>query len=148
MAYGPGEAWSLLNLMMSLTALFAGLLSLYTLIRKKKEPEYTEQDLTVAEDEEEGMPLLTKPVFRRRRPGLKIALTVSGIIPGLLFLLLEDITLPVTWVTQWTPIIGAFFLISMAMLACELFLTKRVDSAIPLEDGELERLREDFITET
>lgn len=50
---------------------------------------------------------------------------VSGLIPGLLFLVLENIRLPMVWVTQWTPLIGAFFIVAMALALIHLVRGKK-----------------------
>ena len=54
--------------------------------------------------------------YRERSKILKIVTILSGIIPGLLFLILENIRLPMVWITKWTPLIGAFFIIFLVLV--------------------------------
>ena len=55
---------------------------------------------------------------------LRIPALLAGIIPGILFLLLENIRLPIVWITRWTPIIGAFFILHMVLLLVFLIIKR------------------------
>jgi uncharacterized repeat protein (TIGR02543 family) len=95
--FGFRDAWSLLNLLMALIALIcSAILILARVLRRRRE----EDDVP----ETTGRP--------RRLLGAAIA---AGFIPAILFLLLEDLQLPATWVNRFTPLIGIFFLISIAL---------------------------------
>lgn len=128
---GSHEAWSLLNLLMGLVALAISAVMLFTVIRKKKEPEYTEGDFVWQADEDhENGGEWVKPAFYRRRNFLKILTLVLCLVPGILFLILENVMLPMSWVTEWTPFIGAFFIIAMIAFIVQLVLLKPVESKV------------------
>ncbi len=127
---GLGNAWSLLNLLMSLFAVICSVVIFVTLFKKKRQNDDEQQEnpemelpieerLDGDEAEEEG-----KPVKNRLRT-LKIAAILGGIIPGILFLILEDMTLPMTWITKWTPLIGAFFIIAMVLVIIQFAIKKK-----------------------
>jgi len=62
--------------------------------------------------------------FRHRLMKLRVPALLAGIIPGILFLLLENIRLPIVWITRWTPLIGAFFILHMVLLLVFLVIKK------------------------
>jgi len=88
-----------------------------TIIRKRKQ-KYSEESYDSEANQCED------PNYRRRLIGLKIIALLAGIIPGILFLILENIRLPLVWITQWTPIIGAFFIIHMAILIMQIVIKR------------------------
>ncbi len=137
---GLGNAWSLLNLIMSLFAVICSIVIFVTLFKKKHENEDENEQNEAAlpveerlegEEYEEGKPL------KHRLRILKIIAILGGLIPGILFLLLEDITLPVTWVTKWTPLIAAFFIVAMALVLIQ-FAIKKKNRQTPNEEGDIE----------
>jgi len=119
-----GGAWSLLNLLMSLTAGFVMLSLFGTFFRRKK------QDNGIYDDSEMRIKL------RERLNSLRIPALVTASIPALLFLAFENIRLPVVWITRWTPIIGAFFLLQAALLIAYLVISKRAKIASQDEEEE------------
>lgn len=137
---GLGNAWSLLNLLMSLFAAICAIVVFVTLFHKKRANSTDENDQDEAslpveerldEENEEGKPL------KSRLKTLKIIAILGGLIPGILFLILEDITLPVTWVTRWTPLIAAFFILAMVLLLIQ-FAIKKKNKQTPEEEGDVE----------
>jgi len=121
-----GISWSLLNLMMSIIAIFNTIILLVTLFARKRKPDTVENDEQMysynsRNDDEE------KPDdLKQRLIKLKVPALLTGVIPGILFLLLENIRLPITWITQWTPLIGAFFIIHMVLLLVQYAVKRRV----------------------
>ncbi|MCL2662680.1 MAG: hypothetical protein FWE83_05035 [Oscillospiraceae bacterium] len=113
---GSGAAWSLLNLMMAITALFIMLLLFATLF-KKKQNYYYHSD---CEDHEK------RTKHRERLNTLRIPALLMAMVPAILFLVLENIRLPVVWITRWTPLIGAFFIIQAILLLIFLVISKKV----------------------
>jgi len=59
-------------------------------------------------------------------------------MPGILFLLLENIRLPIVWITQWTPIIGFFFIVHMALVLSQFVIKKRVPYYVKEEKKDSE----------
>jgi uncharacterized membrane protein len=120
--FSVGVAWSLLNLLMSMLALLNAVILMITLFfrkrKRKDDEEYREADNADIDENEKG--------FRRRLMKLRVPALLAGIIPGILFLLLENIRLPIVWITRWTPLIGAFFILHMVLLLVFLVI-KRED---------------------
>ncbi|MGI6104654.1 MAG: hypothetical protein ACOYD7_00490, partial [Raoultibacter sp.] len=139
---GPAsEAWSLLSLLFGIVALIIGILTLFTAVRKKKEPEYKESDLIWHPDEDhDNGGEWVKPPFYRKRNFLKIATVILCMAPIMLFLLLENFLLQMVWMTIWTPLIAAFFVIAMVVFIIQLVMTKPVESKIHLGDGEMAKV--------
>lgn len=122
-------AWSLLNLMMSIVALFCAVTLTVTLFKRKKLNKYQSED----EDEEEQP---EEEVARHRLFVLRLPTILSGLIPGILFLILENIRLPMVWITRWTPLIGAFFIISMVMVLVHFVVKKRAKAVQDNDDDD------------
>ena len=119
-SFGTGIAWSLLNLMMSILALLSSIVLLVTAFKKKQDEEGKDYDMQQAADGAEE-----KRDDGRRVMALRVIAILAGIIPGLLFLLLENIRLPMVWITHWTPIIGLFFIIDMILVLVHFSVKKR-----------------------
>lgn len=106
--------WSLLNLIMSLVVLIVGVITLITLVNNRKRKQEDEE--REIEFQQEG---------RTRRYGaLKIATGVASVIAMILFLILEDMTLPRVWIDRWTPCIGLAALFGLLVWLIQ-FLVKR-----------------------
>jgi hypothetical protein len=124
--FGEGAAWSLLNLIMSIIALLCAVILIVTLLGKRRgqedDDEYNEaltrEEITAEENRQERRE-------RRRLARLKVPAIIAGFIPGILFLILENVRLPVVWITQWTPLIGAAFIAAMALVVVQAVVKKR-----------------------
>jgi uncharacterized membrane protein len=82
--------------------------------------EYSAADNADTDDEDED----DVKGFRYRLMKLRVPALLAGIIPLILFLLLENIRLPIVWITRWTPLIGAFFILHMILLLIFLVIKK------------------------
>jgi len=80
-------------------------------------------------------------VKRRRLATLKILALLAGTIPLILFLILENIRLPIVWITRWTPLIGAFFIIHMVLLLVHFVIKKRIINSQEDEEEYVEEYR-------
>jgi len=127
---GRGVAWSLLNLMMSIIALFNAIILLVTILTKKRKREFEEPD------ENDELDRNKPESIPQRFIRLKIPALLAGTIPGILFLILENIRLPVTWITRWTPIIGAFFIIHMALVIIQFAIKRKKKPEDPEDEGQ------------
>jgi len=74
--------------------------------------------------------------LRQRLIRLKVPALLTGIIPGILFLILENIRLPITWITQWTPLIGAFFILHMVLLLIQYIIKSKAKTEDEKENEE------------
>ena len=104
-------AWSLLSLMMALLGAAISVVVFATLpARKRKESD---------ENGEEAAP-------RKQRSKLLKALTiVLGLLAGLLFLLLDDMSLPMALVNQWALWVAVPFILSLAVLVAQVFIKRK-----------------------
>ncbi|MDR1013888.1 MAG: InlB B-repeat-containing protein [Coriobacteriales bacterium] len=64
-----------------------------------------------SDGEEDGRPRER----RYRLRALKVVAACAGILVAVLFLLLDDMRLPMVWVNCWTPLIGAVFLLHLVL---------------------------------
>lgn len=109
--FGESGSWSLLNLMMALLGTIIALLLLITFLIKKLAHKDQPQ-----EEEEQDQP--------QRRPLLRWLSAAAGVLTLILFILLEDLTLPYVFINRWTPLILAVFLIHILLLAAFAWLKK------------------------
>ena len=125
-------AWSLLNLMMSLVALFCTIVLVISMMKRKKTNPAGDDYDNDYENEEQEAPR------RNRLTTLRTLAVLGGLIPGILFLILENIRLPMVWVTRWTPLIGAFFIISMALVIVHLAVKGRAkdEEDVPIDQPD------------
>jgi len=119
---------------MSILALFNALLLFVTVFMKKRKAKADGTDIDEARETLEEDEIKENAASRLRLVSLKIIALLAGIVPGILFLILENIRLPIVWITQWTPIIGAFFIIHMILLLAQ-FMIKKRNSQLKEEDN-------------
>lgn len=135
---GLGNAWSLLNLIMSIIAVVCSILLFISLFRKKRRNEEDKTDAkeeTLMRDED----VEQEEEHRSRLRSLKIIALLAGLIPGILFLILEDMRLPMTWITRWTPLIAVFFILAMLLVVLQFVIKKknRQEDSIEEESADL-----------
>jgi uncharacterized membrane protein len=109
-------AWSLLNLIMAIISIVAAIVLFIGIFTRRSQKRQ--------EDEEEQEETSEK---RKRLMALRIPAILTGLIPGILFLLLENMRLPMTWINRWTPLIGAFFLLNMVLVLVHFVIKKPED---------------------
>lgn len=109
------EGWSLLSLIFALLALVGSVIGAVNLARGRKEEKETE-DESASES--------TSTVTKNRKAALIVA-TVLGIVPLILFFVLENFTYMVL-ISAWTPLIGVVFVVHLIVLITAL-VTKRKD---------------------
>jgi amino acid transporter len=98
---------------MSVIAVLIAFVTAITLVRRRRDDE----DEYEAE-EQKG----------RRRRWLKVLVMISGIIPLILFIILEDMRLPMVWIDRWTLLIGIFFLVHLVLLVVQIFAKKKAET--------------------
>lgn len=116
-----GSGWSLLNLMMGLFGALTSIVLFGSLFKRNKD--YIDDKI------EEGYQF-----YRERSKFLKIVTIISGVVPGLLFLILENIRLPMVWITKWTPLIGFFFIILLVLVLVYVVIKVRHKEEIQEEE--------------
>jgi H+/gluconate symporter-like permease len=118
---------------MSMFALLNAIVLMITMFikrrKRKDDDEYSEAD-DMDDDENKARG------FRHRLMKLRIPALLAGIIPLILFLLLENIRLPIVWITRWTPLIGAFFILHMVLLLIFLVLKREYNPKDEDEDKD------------
>jgi uncharacterized repeat protein (TIGR02543 family) len=108
---GVRDAWSLLNLIMSLLSIALSLLLLVSTLLKRRNAKQQAQQKSGGEAVPETNP--------RPWNTLKALALLSGLLPLLLFLILEGSKPHIAWVTQWTPVIAVFFLVNIALVVLQ-----------------------------
>ncbi|MDR0853563.1 MAG: InlB B-repeat-containing protein [Clostridiales Family XIII bacterium] len=103
------NAWSLLSLIMSLIAIVISLiLIIWRLVRRRAEDDEME-DYEGYDPEEDEM--------EKRNAFIARLLTIIfGILTPIVFLILDDMRLPMVWINKWTPYVGIVFIIHIALL--------------------------------
>lgn len=118
------EGWSLISLVTAILALLGTLVGAITIIgarKKRAEQENQMNEDTHVEHKEET-------AFKQGRTPLYIA-SALGLVPFILFLLLEDFTQMIL-VNTWTPLIVTVFLVHLVILIAALILKKRKTQAL------------------
>jgi hypothetical protein len=100
------NAWSLLSLMMSLIAI---LLSIVLIVRWIARRRNEEEDEDENDDEEEE-----EKTYRNAYIARTLTI-IFGILTPIVFLILDDMRLPMVWINKWTPYVGLVFLIHIAL---------------------------------
>lgn len=125
------DVWSLVNLILGCVAtLIAAVLILSWFVQyrcaEEEEPEEEREAAAAAGSAHENDRYEEQEEQRKQRSTLLRWLTVfAGLVPGLLFLLLEDLTLPVALVNRWTILIALCFLVHVVLLVVFLRYKKR-----------------------
>jgi hypothetical protein len=110
------DAWSLLSLLLSLIALIMGIgLVLRCVFRRQ-----TDIDMLGLDTEVEARALRRRRVRRVMRP-MSIIL---AFIPGIVWLWLDDLRLPMTWYNRWTPCVIIAFIV-FALMFIGFIIAKR-----------------------
>jgi hypothetical protein len=138
LATGPGAAnvgtWALFNLLCVVIGLLwsTALLIHYFYRRREDDSEDEEARAETTEDEE--------PVSRRKRLAGRIVITLIGIVSLVVFILTEDVTLPVSWIDRWS-LLALAFLIAQGIVTIQVFSYQRAsteDDESTNYDNELE----------
>jgi amino acid transporter len=101
--------WSLLSLILSVIAvIITVLLVIGSLARRRNGDSETEYSV-YGRDETE----------KRRRRGrlLKLLTCIVGILTLIIWLVLDDTSLPMAWFNRYTPIVAVFFIVHLALFA-------------------------------
>ncbi|GHU62139.1 hypothetical protein AGMMS49983_03050 [Clostridia bacterium] len=108
--FGSG-AWSLLSLILSLIAVIVALLLLVRAAAKRRERR--DEDVAQYEDEE------TKEKEERRRytTALRITTIIIGFLVMIVWLILDNLSLPMVWINKWTLFVAVVFLVHIIFLA-------------------------------
>lgn len=132
------NAWSLLNLICSVVAIIVSIVLFITVLanRYRKDDNYDEEefDNAYATDEDARQ----EDTMSRRRNWLKILSMVAGILLPILFLILENMRLPMVFINRWSPMFVVIFVIHIALMLIQLIWKKRKKQE-PEEDEEFEK---------
>jgi uncharacterized repeat protein (TIGR02543 family) len=107
--------WSLLSMLLSIIAVvITVLLAVGTLLRRKEGRD--NEALGMYRSEERA---------RTRGNLLKIPACAAGVLTLIIWLILDDLSLPLAWVNKWTGIIVVIFIIHLVLLAAYKLLAGR-----------------------
>ncbi|MDR1953524.1 MAG: prealbumin-like fold domain-containing protein [Clostridiales Family XIII bacterium] len=102
--------WSLLSLLLSLIALLITLTLLITAFIRRRM------------DEDEGKYERDERDERMRKGWLlRIFTAVTGLLVGIVFLIVDDLSLPMDWINRWTIYVGIVFIVHILLLAIYLY---------------------------
>ena len=146
---GPGMdlyVWAPVNLMLAIAGvLLAAMTSIRTLLRKRSEDDEDADDCVVdeaenetenvAEDETENKTEPAKKQLAKYRPIWVLTSLVTGIAGIIVFILTENIKLPIVFMDKWT-IVNAIILIA-GIMSC-IYVKKSTES----EDAETDETNE------
>ncbi len=108
---GFGASWALLNLLLTVaTALGSAALLIGYFVRKKNEEEQASEREETRNNEEDETPA------RLKRKGLARLLSIPvGVVSIIVFILTEDMTLPMTLMDEWTLLMFLIFAVQMVL---------------------------------
>jgi amino acid transporter len=122
--------WGLLNLIMALLALVICIIMIVRpVIRRKKE-----------EEERPEYKVESRKVQRKGAWLLKIIAIIAGLVATVAELILDDFSLPMSWVNQWTMLIGILFVIHIILVVVYKLLKNRKEEE-KVEYNELSDVR-------
>lgn len=99
-----GKTWSLVNLILTaIGAISAVAVAIYLLVKRSRKQDE-------ADKQEQNQNAKRTPFV------LRIASIVAGVLLVVLFLILENMALPVTWINGWTPLMAAIFLAELVLI--------------------------------
>lgn len=113
---GLGAAWSLLNLICSVLGLAISVVLVINIFAKRKEQDKADKTQNNRPNTADAPQDENKLRTKRALALFKVGTILFGVLTGVLFLILEDIRLPMTWITQWTPIIVPVFVVHLVLL--------------------------------
>jgi amino acid transporter len=113
-------AWSLLSLFLSCIAIIAAaVVLLSTLLRRRRDDEGQSERFT----DEEGRDDSERT--RRRSLLLKVLATIAGILTPIVWLILDDLTLPMAWINRWTIFVAFLFIVEAVLIVAYVITTRR-----------------------
>lgn len=98
-------SWSLFNLICAVAALIISIITFITIVMNRNKKEEQSE--------------------KKRLNTLKILTIAVGLLTGILFLILENMKLPMTLINQWTPLILAVFIIHLVALMVQIAVKRR-----------------------
>jgi hypothetical protein len=114
--YNTSNAWSLLSLIMSLIAIIISIiLIIYWIFRRRNEDDKYEKE--------------------KRNAFIARTLTIIfGILTPIVFLILDDMRLPVVWINKWTLYVGIAFFIHILSFVIYKFRDGKEDADEPMQE--------------
>lgn len=109
------NTWSLLSLLMSVVGVIVSIALLASMIKRKKDL-YDEEER--AADKTGRLEELEEEEKKKRKKisRTKIFAVLAAIVTAILFLILDDLTLPMAWINKWTLFVAIPFVIHVVTL--------------------------------
>jgi hypothetical protein len=98
--------WSLLNLLLALIALVVSIIVSVKMVYRRRDQEDRQNQ-------------------RKRGILMGIGSVIFGLLTGILFILLEDMTLPMVWINKWTLVIGIAFIVHISCIILRRLFLRR-----------------------
>lgn len=115
-------AWSLVSLLLSLAGFFSAVLLLVALLIERKNNMAEDSDTPPAPALEEAND--ARDMREKRTRLLQTLAIVFGALTGLLFLLLDRLSLPMVFINRWTWLIALVFVAHIALMAAPFFIAR------------------------
>jgi uncharacterized repeat protein (TIGR02543 family) len=116
-------AWSLLSLIFALLALISTLILLFSGFIPRKRSNKAEDDKGAEQTHSRG-----------RYLSLKVVALVAGILASVVWLIFDDISLPMVWINSWTIFVAALFVIHLVVMIAYI-VVRRKGVASSLAEG-------------
>lgn len=145
------NCWSLINLICALLAFVVSMALIITLIISRRNELQEAEDNRIWDESNDEIDLeqdIENPngnldteqqtITKKRLAILKIFAAIVGLFTGILFIILEDLRLPVHLINRWTPLIVAVFVLHVVLLAIQYVLKRKhkQDNDTPDENEE------------
>lgn len=134
------NGWSLLSLLMGLISMALAVVSLIVLIKNRRKEADGDENIVYEVDEfgnladitadhtefteDEG----TEEAQRRakiRSKVMKVLNCITGLLPIIVFLIVDNLNIQMVWINRFTPYIALLFLLNVIVLAAQIFIQKQ-----------------------
>jgi preprotein translocase subunit SecG len=92
---------------MSLIALVISVLLVVRRLTQRRKEDQSEANMAFADEEEERL---------KRGKVLRILTVIVGVLTPIVWLILDDLRLPMAWINRWTIIVAIFFIVHLVLL--------------------------------
>lgn len=127
------NGWSLLSLIMGILSIILGTITLVTAFGKRDKTEEETEAYVIDEfgnmtEESEALraerEAEKEKAFRRSRL-LKVLAFLTGLLPMIVFLVLDNLSLPMIWINRYTPTVALFFILNMLVMAIQVLYQRK-----------------------
>ena len=104
------DSWALINLICAVGTVILGLILLLSKLKKEEDEEQDEEHTIAMKDEEK------QPELYKRRKWLRIASVIMAIASVIIFIITEDMSLPMIWIDKWTILMAILLVVQIVFV--------------------------------